>query len=156
MRISRRGRFPGLGARDDEVLHITAEPVEVEIKFQRKTVQLFAAAPIRARMLFTRQRKAELKEQFEAALKKAKFIAPEKGRKPATRKGQKSAAGKIKKATKKSRNRSAARRRTEEEVALEIVYEVRPDSRRPGSEFIFREEETDYSSTLTAIRRGYD
>lgn len=66
---------------DNDVLHIRAEPVEVEIKFQRKTVQLFAAAPIWARMLFTRQRKAELKDQIEAALKKARFIAPTKARK---------------------------------------------------------------------------
>ena len=83
--------------------------MEVEIKFQRKTVQLFAAAPIRARMLFTKQRKAELKEQIEAALKKAKFIAPVKVRKPAIRKAPKSAPGKIKKAIAGSRKRSAAR-----------------------------------------------
>jgi hypothetical protein len=94
---------------DDEVLHITAEPVEVEIKFQRKTVQLFAAAPIWARMLFTRQRKAELKEQIESVLQKAKFIEARKTRKLATRKAPKSAPGKIKKATAGSRNRSAAR-----------------------------------------------
>jgi len=94
---------------DDEVLRITADPVEVEIKFQRKTVQLFAAAPLWARMLFTKQRKAELKEEIESALKKAKFIGAGKPRKSATRKRQKSAPGKFKKAPAKSRNRSAAR-----------------------------------------------
>jgi hypothetical protein len=69
-----------------DVLHIAAEPIEVEVIFQAKTVELYAAAPFWARLLFTKQKKAELKEHIEVILQKVKFVTPAKP-KPAEKKG---------------------------------------------------------------------
>jgi len=63
---------------DDEVLHIEAEPVRIEVRFQDDSVQLYAAAPLWARLLFTKQKKAELKDQIQSILQKAKFVAARK------------------------------------------------------------------------------
>jgi hypothetical protein len=76
---------------DDEVLHIEAEPLVIEVIFKGKTVELFATAPLWARLLFTKQRKSELKEQIEAVLQKAKFMIarkpkPQKSKFAATKK----------------------------------------------------------------------
>ena len=70
---------------DQEVLHITAEPVLVEVRFQAKNVELYATAPLWARLLFTKQRRIELKEQIESILKKVKFIAARKANSPKTK-----------------------------------------------------------------------
>ncbi|ACK51760.1 conserved hypothetical protein [Methylocella silvestris BL2] len=59
---------------DDGVLHIAADPMLIEIRFQDKTVELYGAAPLWARLLFTAKRKSELKEQIEAVLHETKFI----------------------------------------------------------------------------------
>ncbi|MGD0116619.1 MAG: hypothetical protein ABSD30_01060 [Candidatus Binatus sp.] len=67
---------------DGEVLHIAAEPVQIEVRFQETKVELYAAAPLWARLLFTNKKKAELKDQIESILQKAKFVAV---RKPKTR-----------------------------------------------------------------------
>jgi hypothetical protein len=63
---------------NDEVLHIEAEPLLIEVRFRDKNVELFATAPLWARLLFTKQRKAELKEQIESILQKAKFVTARK------------------------------------------------------------------------------
>ena len=83
---------------DPETLHILAHPVQVDVRFKRERVELFAAAPLWARLLFTKQRKAELKEQIQAVLLKTKFVserkpgkaAPVKNRKQPSRKPKRS------------------------------------------------------------------
>jgi len=70
---------------DAEVLHIDAEPLLVEVRFQSQSVQLFATAPLWARLLFTKQRKAELKGQIESILQKAKFVTARKANSPKTK-----------------------------------------------------------------------
>lgn len=61
---------------DDGVLHIEADPVLIEVRFQDKNVALYGAAPLWARLMFTEKRKAELKERFESALQDSDFFAP--------------------------------------------------------------------------------
>jgi hypothetical protein len=63
---------------NNEVLHIKAEPLLIEVSFQARSVELYATAPLWARLLFTKQRKAELKEQIESILQKAKFVTARK------------------------------------------------------------------------------
>jgi hypothetical protein len=63
---------------DGEVLHIEAEPIQIEVRFQETKVELYGAAPLWARLLFTQKRKAELKDQIESLLQKAKFVAARK------------------------------------------------------------------------------
>jgi hypothetical protein len=100
---------------DSEVLHITAEPVLVEVRFQAKNVELYATAPLWARLLFTKQRKIELKDQIESILKKVKFVAagkvtPPKAKAATTRKSssaQAKAATTRKSAPVKTRSREA-------------------------------------------------
>jgi hypothetical protein len=65
---------------DPQLLLIEAEPLLIEVRFQEKNVELFATAPLWARLLFTKQRKAELKEQIEAILQKAKFVTAKKSK----------------------------------------------------------------------------
>jgi hypothetical protein len=69
---------------DDEVLHIAAEPVLIEVRFQDKSVELYGSAPLWARLLFTDAKKAKLKEEIESILHKAKFVAAKKSKKGAT------------------------------------------------------------------------
>jgi manganese/zinc-transporting P-type ATPase C len=59
---------------DSDVLHIAAEPIAIEVRFQNKKVELYGAAPLWARLLFTEKKKAEFKEQFESILREAKFV----------------------------------------------------------------------------------
>jgi hypothetical protein len=59
---------------DEEVLYIEAKPVLVEVRFQQKRVELYATAPLWARLLFTKQKKVELKEELELILQKTKFV----------------------------------------------------------------------------------
>jgi hypothetical protein len=63
---------------DDQVLHIEAAPLLIEVSFQARSVELYATAPLWARLLFTKQRKVELKEQIESILQKAKFVTARK------------------------------------------------------------------------------
>jgi hypothetical protein len=67
---------------DDEVLHIAAKPVLIEVRFQDKNVELYGTAPLWARLLFTNQKKNELKEQIQSILQKTKFIAARKSTPP--------------------------------------------------------------------------
>jgi hypothetical protein len=59
---------------DDEVLVITADPILIEVRFQERKVELYGAAPLWARLLFTNSRKVELKGHIESILHKAKLI----------------------------------------------------------------------------------
>jgi hypothetical protein len=77
-RLSPKPVLYGWEGSDGDVLHIAAEPVEVEVIFQPKSVELYAAAPLWARLLFTKQKKAELKDHIEAILQKVKFVTPPK------------------------------------------------------------------------------
>jgi hypothetical protein len=70
---------------DDEVLHIEAKPVQIEVRFQDKSVELYGAAPLWARLLFTKHRKAELQEQIKSVLQEAKFVGAANAKKPAVR-----------------------------------------------------------------------
>jgi hypothetical protein len=63
---------------DDELLRIRAEPVLIEVKFQDRMVELYATAPLWARLLFTKQKKAELGERLQLMLQKAKFVVAAK------------------------------------------------------------------------------
>ncbi|MGA9216187.1 MAG: hypothetical protein WBZ54_13255, partial [Methylocella sp.] len=69
---------------DDEVLHIAIEPVLIEVRFQDKKVELYGAAPLWARILFTKKRKGEIKDQIESVLHKAKFVAARKSKNKTT------------------------------------------------------------------------
>jgi hypothetical protein len=69
----------------NDVLRIAAEPVEVEVIFQAKSVQLYAAAPLWARLMFTKQKKADLKDHIETILQKVKFVAPPKPKRAAAK-----------------------------------------------------------------------
>ena len=70
---------------DDDVLHIEAKPVVIEVRFNGKSVELYGTAPLWARLLFTQQKKNELKEQIQSALQEAKFVTATKAKKPAIR-----------------------------------------------------------------------
>jgi hypothetical protein len=63
---------------DDEVLLITADPILIEVRFQDRKVELYGTAPLWARLLFTKRRKAELKGHIESLLHKTKFIIERK------------------------------------------------------------------------------
>jgi hypothetical protein len=90
---------------DDEVLHIAAAPVLIEVRFQKKNVELYGTAPLWARLLFTKQRKAELKDQIERVLQQTKFIAARKAPKSSDRKAQKPTTRKVRKATPQARRK---------------------------------------------------
>ena len=90
---------------EEEVLHITAAPVLIEVRFQKKSVELYGTAPLWARLLFTKQRKAELKDQIESVLHQTKFITAGKALKSASRKAQPAGKQKTRKAATPSRRR---------------------------------------------------
>jgi hypothetical protein len=60
------------------VLHFTAEPIFAQVRFQSKKVELYAKAPLWARLLFTEKKKLQLKEQIESMLEKTGFVSPPK------------------------------------------------------------------------------
>jgi hypothetical protein len=66
------------------VLRVKVDPVLFEVHFQLEIVELYGAAPLWARVLFTKKKKAELQEHVEGILHQAKFILPKKlAKKPA-------------------------------------------------------------------------
>jgi len=92
-----------------DLLRIAAAPIEIEVSFQAKRVKLYAAAPLWARLLFTKQRKADLKERIKVILQKVKFVAPPKA-KPARAKSvaaRKPNASKAKSTVRKSKTAKA-------------------------------------------------
>lgn len=60
------------------VLHFTSEPIFAQVRFQSKKVELYAKAPLWARLLFTEKKKLQLKEQIESLLEKTGFVTPPK------------------------------------------------------------------------------
>jgi hypothetical protein len=50
------------------------------VRFQDKKVELYGAAPLWARLLFTEKKKAELKDQIETVLYQAKFVSSRKSK----------------------------------------------------------------------------
>ena len=63
----------GWDEEDDNLLHIVIDPVEIEISFLADKVELFATAPLWARVAFTQKRKAEVKQLVETVLTDSKF-----------------------------------------------------------------------------------
>jgi hypothetical protein len=65
---------------DENVLHIEAGPVEAELRFHPKKVELYGAAPFWVRMLLTEKKKLQIKDEFEAILKKTGFLGDKKAK----------------------------------------------------------------------------
>jgi hypothetical protein len=63
---------------DENVLHITSGPVEAELKFHPKKVELYGAAPFYVRMLLTEKKKLQIRDEFELILQKTGFIEAKK------------------------------------------------------------------------------
>ncbi|WP_020180184.1 hypothetical protein [Methylopila sp. M107] len=59
---------------DADVLHILLDPVDIEVEFQPEKVELFATAPLWAKVGFTEKKKAELRGLVETVLQDSKFI----------------------------------------------------------------------------------
>ena len=60
---------------DADVLHILIDPVDIEVEFQTERVELFATAPLWAKVGFTEKKKAELRGLVETVLQDSNFIA---------------------------------------------------------------------------------
>ncbi len=60
---------------DADVLHILIDPVDIEVEFQPEKVELYATAPIWAKVGFTEKKKAELRGLVETVLQDSKFIS---------------------------------------------------------------------------------
>ena len=65
---------------DENVLHITAEPVQAELRFHPRKVELYGAAPFWLRMLLTEKKKLQIKGQFELILQKSGFLGGKKAK----------------------------------------------------------------------------
>lgn len=61
---------------DDSLLHITIDPVEIEVSFLAHEVEVFATAPLWAKLAFTKAVRAQLKDLVETVLADSKFIEP--------------------------------------------------------------------------------
>lgn len=59
---------------DANILHIDIDPVQIEISFLPQEVEVFASAPLWARLAFTQARRAELRALVETVLSDSKFI----------------------------------------------------------------------------------
>lgn len=59
---------------DENLLHIDIDPVQIEISFLPEEVEVFATAPLWARLAFTEARRAQLRELVETVLSDSKFI----------------------------------------------------------------------------------
>ena len=53
---------------DGEVLHLTAETVKFEVRFQTKKVEIYGTAPLWARLLLTAKKKEQLKQEIQSIL----------------------------------------------------------------------------------------
>ena len=60
---------------DADVLHIIVDPVDIEIEFHPEKVDIFATAPVWAKVGFTEKKKAEVRRLVETALRESDFIA---------------------------------------------------------------------------------
>ena len=61
---------------EEHLLRIFVDPVIIEIVFLSEQVELYGAAPPWARVLFTAERKAQLRERIEEVLLGAGFVTP--------------------------------------------------------------------------------
>jgi hypothetical protein len=62
----------------EDFLRILVDPVVIEIVFANNSIELFGAAPVWARLLFTSAHKEQLREQIEQVLIAAGFATAEK------------------------------------------------------------------------------
>jgi len=62
---------------EEHFLRIFVEPATIEIVFFSERVELYGAAPTWARLLFTSERKEELRERIEEVLIVAGLVTPE-------------------------------------------------------------------------------
>ncbi len=60
---------------EEEVLRISTPPVAWEILFNSKNVEIFGTAPFWARLLFTKEKRMQLKAQIELLLHETGFVA---------------------------------------------------------------------------------
>jgi len=65
------------GEQEEDFLRIFIEQVIIEIVFLNERVELYGAAPAWARLLFTMERKEELRQRIEEVLIAAGFVTPE-------------------------------------------------------------------------------
>jgi hypothetical protein len=118
---------------DDEVLHIEAKPVLIEVRFQDKNVELYGTAPLWARLLFTNQKKSELKDQIQSILQKTKFIV---ARKPTSPKAKSAADRKSTTAKAKSgaaRNSSPPPEAKSDAARKSAAAKAKPDAARKST-----------------------
>jgi hypothetical protein len=57
-----------------EVLHITADPVALEVRFHAKKVEIYGSAPLWARLLLTKKKKEQLKVEIQSILSEVGFL----------------------------------------------------------------------------------
>ncbi|MFD1331462.1 hypothetical protein ACFQ4O_05560 [Methylopila musalis] len=60
---------------DDHRLHIIIDPVEIEVEFLSETVEVFATAPLWAKVAFTEKRRTELRDLVESVLADSNVVA---------------------------------------------------------------------------------
>ncbi|MFD1702534.1 hypothetical protein ACFSCV_05885 [Methylopila henanensis] len=60
---------------DADILHILIDPVDIEVEFSAGKVEVFATAPVWAKVGFTAKRKAELHTLVETVLRESEFIS---------------------------------------------------------------------------------
>jgi hypothetical protein len=65
-----------------EILHIKADPVTFEVRFQAHKVEIFGSAPLWARLLLTAKKKELLKQQIQSILSDTGFVTGKNGDSP--------------------------------------------------------------------------
>jgi hypothetical protein len=65
------------GQEEEDFLRILVDPVIIEIVFFSQRIELYGAAPAWARLLFTMERKEELRKRIEDVLIVVGFVTPE-------------------------------------------------------------------------------
>ena len=73
---------------DKGLLRITTPPVKWEVRFGAKNVEVYGAAPIWARLLFTKEKRAFLKDQIEVLLRDTGFLKAEEASEQPAEKGK--------------------------------------------------------------------
>jgi hypothetical protein len=61
-----------------EILRITADPMTFEVKFHAQKVEIYASAPLWARLLLTAKKKELLKKEIQSILSDTGFVAGKK------------------------------------------------------------------------------
>ena len=57
-----------------EILRITADPMTFEVKFHAQKVEIYASAPLWARLLLTAKKKELLKKEIQSILSRTGFV----------------------------------------------------------------------------------